>query len=297
MTTTRKLSNCAMQSILTIRSWNATRTDKRLSREQTSLHNAKRGSMRTRKDLVDRKGSSLAEINRVANEARAYHYAHTVPYIHKGPGVLPATLAERYMEAMRRLREEFDIFADDFEHEYPRLIEGAKIDLNGAFDPGDYPDPLIIRDRFGIDIKLIPFPDMDGSSIAADQSVVDMLAESAAELEHQAMETVTSGCYAKLQDVVTSMRDGIKKYSVTSAGKVRSPFRDTLINNVHDVISVLSDLNLAEDPTLEALRADTEQALNRVSAGSLRTSETEREALAAKADAILSRMAGYCGSK
>jgi hypothetical protein len=79
-------------------------------------------------------------------------------------------------------------------------------------------------------------------------------------------------------------------------GETETDFRDSLIGNVRDVTAVLENLNLKDDPKLEAIRRTTEKLAHRNDAQTLRDDTKKRSDAAAESQAILDKMKATFGS-
>jgi len=72
-----------------------------------------------------------------------------------------------------------------------------------------------------------------------------------------------------------------------------NPFRDSLVGNVRDLVDMLPGLNITGDAGIEALMADMREYLTVHDANTLRTDETVRSEVAARADRIVANLADY----
>jgi hypothetical protein len=67
-------------------------------------------------------------------------------------------------------------------------------------------------------------------------------------------------------------------------------FRDTLVNNVRDMLGLLSKFNITGDQRMENMRVRLEDAMLGVSPDALRDDDTFRAETKSKVDAILNNM-------
>ena len=75
----------------------------------------------------------------------------------------------------------------------------------------------------------------------------------------------------------------------------KSVFRDTLVENTKEVCSILSRLNFADDPNLEAMRQQVEGSLANNHPESLRNDPDLRRTKAEEAKAIMDKMGAFMG--
>jgi len=67
-------------------------------------------------------------------------------------------------------------------------------------------------------------------------------------------------------------------------------FRDSIIENIRELVSLLPSLNITNDPALEQARRDLESDLAGVDPEILRESKETRKEIAEKADQILNNI-------
>jgi hypothetical protein len=83
------------------------------------------------------------------------------------------------------------------------------------------------------------------------------------------------------------MAEKLKAFKPAQGGdRAEGIFRDSLVENVRELVAVLPSLNITGDPTLAAVAARME-ALCRDDADELRDNAAARASVAAEADAIL----------
>lgn len=71
-------------------------------------------------------------------------------------------------------------------------------------------------------------------------------------------------------------------------------FRNSLMNNIADLVELIPGLNVLDDPDIEAIRLDMKQRLAGVDPEDVRKDPEFRQELAGEAKEILDRMAGFC---
>ena len=72
-------------------------------------------------------------------------------------------------------------------------------------------------------------------------------------------------------------------------------FRDSLVENVIELVNLLPKLNVVGDADLESLRKETQKKLCAYEPDTLRKDAKVRDKAAGDAKAILDKMAGYVG--
>jgi hypothetical protein len=151
------------------------------------------------------------------------------------------------------------------------------------YDPGDYPDPGTLRDKFSINVEFTPMPDAQDFRIDVSNEALDELrtsvTQAVAERQHQAVKA----CYARIQDVVSKIYE---RLSVPDA-----IFKDSLITNAIELCQVLDGLNITDDPGITAICQEIRAKLL-MPPSTLRNSMTIRARTASAAQEILQKLHG-----
>jgi hypothetical protein len=287
---TNYLSQKAMLSSLTISQWAARRLDKQVTDEVNESHGAVKDAGRYNKLLVDK--TALEPIQRVVSAARTYHATRTQPWLdHADSRILPSALYLSYAEQMQKFRHDFEREVSRFCDEFPKHVERRKAALNGLFKDSDYPSESKIRDLFSFEVTILPCPD------AADFRT-DLAAEHAEDIKRgieRKMQTALSEAMQepvrRIIDTVGRMAERLRAYRPAEGkgDKAEGVFRDTLVQNVRDLVDLLPAFNLTGDADLTKITARMHDELCREDADVLRENVTVREAVAKSAEDILAQ--------
>lgn len=263
---------------LSISRWTAIKHDRKVSAEVDQTHAAKQGG-RYNKYLIDK--AHLAEIDRIANELRRYHYSRTLPWTDRGHRVLPSELFFDYQQELAKYKQQFFSAVSDFVRIYPQLMQDARQRLGTMYRPEDYPQPSELFAMFDITIDIAPVPD-------ANDFRVDVAEEAKAEIRQQITKAVAErqakmvkDCWARMHEVVGRIAD--------QCSKEKPVIRDSLMDNARELVSVLDALNITDDPAITAARNDISDRVI-VPLGQLRTAPTVRMRVATAAQEILERI-------
>ncbi len=286
------LASRAMLCGLTIRQWSARRLDRKVTDEVNASHGAAADAGRYNKALVAK--DALAGIVTAANAARSLHYARTLPWLDEGARILPAAGFEAYSNAMRDLRHAFEAAVAAFVAAYPSYVDDARLRLNGMFDPADYPDAADIADRFAFGVRILPVPDASDFRVdLADAQAAEIRAaiESAA---RDALANATRDAWQRVAEVTGRMVERLNAYKPGGAtGRAENVFRDSLVENVRELASILPGLNLTNDPALSRIAERMESDLCQHDAADLRDSDVLRRDTAKAAAAILAEVSDF----
>lgn len=273
------LQNSAMLANLTVRAWGARKHDKAVSAEVDVAHAAQDGG-RYNKMLISK--TALDPLAQQAGRVRKYHYSMTLPWGDNGDRLLPAKAYMDYTASMRKFKDECEKLTKTFVGEYPQLVSDARNRLGTMYDAQDYPDVSDIRDRFGIAVGFMPVPDAKDFRVdVGDEALEEIRAGiNAAVAERQA--GAVKECWSRLFTVVNAL--------YTMMCKDKPLFKDSLIENIRDLVELVPKLNITDDPELAKACAKIERDLI-VPTYMLRKSPGARKDLAVKAEAILDAIA------
>lgn len=284
-----KLSEKAVVAALNISRWTAHRIDKTATSEVNAKHKAQSDAGRYNKMLVAK--VHFAKINDVFNEARALHWRMTQPWGDNGSRILSNELYVDYATQMRKLKNKFDEAADKFVKEYPRMVEGARQRLGTLFRKEDYPDQSRIRKKFEFDLTVMPCPDEDDFRIELSEVHAKEIREDLASKMETATSVAMRDAGQRAMTVVEHMIARLSEYKPsTDVGEAEGVFRDSLVNNIRDLVQLLPAFNLAGDDRLDEITERLRKELCAHDASALRIDDQAREATVKSAESILKQV-------
>jgi hypothetical protein len=119
-----------------------------------------------------------------------------------------------------------------------------------------------------------------------------------AEIEARNAELVADAnrdLWQRVQAVTRRLVERLSAFAVEPGSGIRlHPFRDSLIENVRDLLDILPRLNITGDARIEQVRQDLARQVARHEPESLRQDPALRAAVIDAAGDILARMEGYC---
>jgi hypothetical protein len=289
---TRKadITSRAMLCQLSVSQWSARKLDKKVSAEVVAQHSATRDAGRFNKSLLAK--TTLANIASVVSQARQDHVRMSLPWLQDGTRILPVDAFESYSRTMQDHRIAFEECVNDFCRDYPSYVEMARIDLGSMFDDSDYPSVRRIRAKFSWEIAILPMPkaadfrvDLDAKTVALIQSEMDDQID-------KAINVAVSDVSERLFTVVRAMADKLSGFD-PSKGKQGGVFRDSLVENVREMVSILPSLNLTGNQILADLIEKAKDQLTLNDANDLRENETLRNETAKAANDIADALSAF----
>lgn len=276
----------AMLVSLSISQLSRTATDKKATKEVIAQHGAAYDAGKFNKSLFS--DAATKAITKAANDARAFHYLNTLPWTDAGARILPSANFDAYTQGMRMHRARFEEAVQLFLDRYEDHIDEARRRLNGLFRADDYPaSAAAARSEYKFRFDVLPVPAAEDFRVAISKQEIDRIQAEIAERMQAAEATANNDLWHRLAEHVGAIAERL--------GDPEKIFRDTLISNLRDLVTLIPRLNVSADPRLEEVRKTAQEKLLAYPAQQLRDFPGARKATAQAAQAILDTMAGYCG--
>ena len=277
------LSTKAVLAALNVGGWNARKRDDAASSVVHEHYHATKDSGNFNKTLIDVKDDSWVRITKARTALREYHYAHTLPWVHKGSQLLVAAMYLDYNSDIRQLIAEYTSACDDFrENHYERLKSDARVKRNGLYHASDYPSASELDRKFYAEVKFLPVPDAGHVIVDLQNAEVERIKADTEAMIEQAVAEAQAAVWTRLYEPVAAM-----------AAALVDPdkrFHDTLVSNVKDIVKMAPAMNLNNDPKLAAMVADVKK-LTKTGADTLRTDPERRAVQAKMASELAKKMA------
>ena len=287
------LSTRAMLAGVRISVWSARKVDKRVTAETNAYHNATADAGRYNKALLAK--DALASVTAAASAARLAHYALTLPWMDDGARILPAAAYKGYADKMRTIRLDFETAVADFIANYDGFVQDARARLNGMFNADEYPAPDEIADKFAFTTRVLPMPDATDFRVDLGDAVADAIRADIARETQIALAAAQKDVWNRIATVVTHMVEKLNGYTpaLRPGDKVAGIFRDSLVENIRELVGILPALNLTNDATLASVTVRLERDLCAHDADALRDNDGLRQETADNAAAILAEISDF----
>jgi hypothetical protein len=285
------LTKKAVLVSLSVSGWNARKRDERGSAAVHEKFSAEKDSGNYNKCLFDVKDKAWVRIVQAKTALDTYHYTHTLPWVHKGPQILLASMYLDYNAGIEPLLQERQDAAHDFilGGHYERLKEQAKYDdkskrgrLGGLYRESDYPDAGELMHKFRSSVHFMPVPDSGHLAVDLQNSEVKRIkADTDAMIEEavaKAQREVWDRLFEPVNNMAVALSDPDKR------------FQDSLVSNVKDIVKLTTPMNLTGDPKLTAMVEEVKKNLTKASPDRLRDDEHLRAEQGAKAAALAKKM-------
>ena len=207
--------------------------------------------------------------------------------------ILPNLLNAQVMRNLGQFESEFWDAVAELRAVLPTAIDAARSENPDLFNAADYGasyvksssvDDIISRYSFEIDKDPFPLPGQGNAIIdASDEAWKAAQAKADAKAEMRLKE-LTGHVIGTVFSVAEHFAERCEVFDPEDKGK--SPFRDSTVEKVRDLIGVLPALNIDNDARIEKARQGLIDALGNKSAKELREDGNAREDTAAKARAV-----------
>ena len=233
-----------------------------------------------------------------ASEPYTYHKTHTLPYVDKGPRILPTEQYMDYTTNMRRIKQEVESMKNAVMPNYDAYVQ-LDIQSRIARDAGkskptkyvapsvdDYPTADQFEQAMSIELVFSPLP--DARHFLFDISEEDMGAFNA-QMDSIA-QRARSEVIKRMMEPLKHLVDKLNK-PIGTEGHI---FRDSAVENVIEGIDMAKKLNVNADPDIVEMANTISDAISKYSTNVavLRESPIVREQAAAKLDYIARQMGG-----
>lgn len=279
------IASSAVLIDLSISTWTGRKLDKRASNDVTASNNAAKGVANVHKKLLG-DCAELDAVQKFAANARNAHYAMTMPWSDLGLRLCPTTkyIADNgYERTMTELQTEFARLTDAFLQAYDWEIQNAQLKLGALFSHDDYPTRDSLAAKFKFRFTAMPLPDVGDWRL-------DIGNEAAASMREQYEKFYSDQLAKAMADVWQRTHDALSKMSerLDYAGKEdRKVFRDSLVENVQEIVDLLGTMNITNDPAMADAHRRLDAAMQGITPDALREdaylrAQTKREVDAVK---------------
>jgi hypothetical protein len=285
------ISDCVLVD-LNISTWTGRKLDKKVSEEIDSAKNTKTKAGNYHKHLLAGT-QKLEQVQKLVGTIRTWHYEQTTVWSDGGSRLLPMANFFDYKRTLDAFQQQFDDAVEEFLVEYPQLVSAAAFQLGGLFDRTEYPEVETLRNKFKFRYALCPLPTASDFRIQAGEEVKQQLAAQYEEYFNNKLQDAMKDLWGRLHEVLTHMSAKLADAPVPRKAKEGGEnytqiFRDSLVTNAIDLCSLLTKLNITNDPQLEQARQKLERAIAGMDAEVIRESDSVRHDVKRKVDEILS---------
>ena len=288
------LNEKAMLVSLDIAYWRATTTNRQATDTAANVLNTTERYVSVTGKLIPKE--TLDEMRRIVGQARNFLEGKSpgaadgktlpggLPHWDKTTRILPSShgFNEQVIRNLGAFKDQFDEEVEKIRRALPDAIATAKRD-NPEIAGRHYFPPVddIIAEKFSFRWQLDVIPDSGDIRVEASKEFVEELRASVNERAASKLNEVTSHTVRTVIEVARHLADSLDGYDPDDKNK--SPFRDSTVNRVRDLIPVIRALNVKSDAQIDKAATDLLAAVGNKSAKQLRIDTGDRKATAAAA--------------
>ena len=287
------LTHDAMLVSLRITAWSGRLYDRQASNHVAAQHDASASAGRYNKRLLPK--AAFAALTATISKIRSTHYEQTLPWDDQGSRLLTVANYERYTELVDGLRERMVRERARFIEDYDDNIDQARLDLGRLFRIEDYPSKEALHGRFGIRYRIVPVPD-------ADHFMAQLASDDTARVKRDIESQIEERLHDAVGDLYRRLGEAVERVSERlQEGEDGKPlvFRNSMIENIRDLVDVVPRLNIFGDDRLALLCQDVKDRIAHADPDTLRPSPqfnpNVRRQVKRDADALIQQFAGYFG--
>ena len=290
MSEKQSITSSGMLVRLYQRGWSGRKYDPKESEELVQRHCSASDEARVNKLLVPKE--LLSPIQRHDGEWKRWHYSQTLPY-DEPYRILCAVNFFAYRDGSREREDERRRLVEKLKASLPQALADAPRRLNGLLKPGDLPTAEEVLAKFDAGVEVTPIPDSSAFRVFLDGEAED-LARQIDRARDERIRDAMRDVWQRVADCVGRMHERLSAYRQDEeSGRVEGVFRDSLVENVRELVELLPRLNLTGDGELARLGAEMKGALCWHEAEELRSNEAARRGVAEEAQRILARVNEY----
>lgn len=281
------IASSAVLIDLSISTWTGRKLDKRASQEVVNQNNAAKGVANVSKKLLG-DCAELDAVQKFAANARNIHYAMTTPWSDLGlrlcttRAYLGSDTRAGYEKEMSGLQQEFFRLVDLFLQAYDWEIQNAQLKLGSLFNPDEYPTVEDLKTKFRFRFAAMPVPEAGDWRLDVGNEAAESLRGQYEKFYGDQLKTAMGDVWQRTYEVLSKMSERLD-YGDDANKKI---FRDTLVSNVKDMVTMLNDFNVTNDPVMTKAARDLEQALEGVTPEALREDAYLRAQTKQQVDAV-----------
>jgi hypothetical protein len=279
------ISGSAMLVELSIRNWAGRKLDKSASQKVTIDNRASTGVANVHKKLLG-DCAELSAVIKFAGNARNAHYAMTMPWSDTGMRLLPTSRYFKYNEQMIALKAEYFTLVDTFLASYNWEITQAQVKLGDLFNPDEYPSVASLQSKFGFGYTYIPISEAKDWRIDIEAGAKEELAQHYQSYYQNQLHAAMADVNRRARDVAERMSERLD-YGDKETKKV---FRDSLVNNVLEIVDLMDACNLTGDPVMRDNAQALRDALTGLDADDLREDHRLRRATKKAVDDVIASL-------
>jgi hypothetical protein len=186
--------------------------------------------------------------------------------------MLPMANYFDYVNNITAAQVEFAQLVEAFLDAYSMEIAKAQVSLGALFDPDDYPTVEYLRGRFSLTVDYLPMPEAGDFRVDVGNEAVRHLQEQYQKFQEAQYNDAMTQLWQRLRKPLSNLVEKIDYQD----DKTKKIFRNTLVENVMEVVALMETMNIHNDPAMAQATAELASILDGVEPDDLRASSRLR---------------------
>ncbi len=288
------LATSSMLVSVDVSIWTATKQDRGISEEVTTMKNAESGTGKFTKNLFAKNPKHKTKHHRIVNLQQLVNkWAKESTYRwNKTQNLLPTVDLEKFKAEYEKYESEFTTAVEDFLENYQTLVSDEKFKQGDMFDENDYPSIEVLRQKFKMRLYVAEVPSHD-FRCQVSQDTADDLRVEYQQQANDIVNKVLTQQKVRIVDFLSRLSSNIDEdEKVDKNGNTtykKKPIKRKLVNEIRDWVKTTKDFNPSNDSNLSNVANDIEKVMSGVSTELLRDSDSTRAEVKQGIDDILSK--------
>lgn len=280
------LASRAMLVSLSISSWSARKLDKSATQQIHQENQAQSDAGRYNKLLLPK--DALKGVQKVIGATRGDFLERTLPWANDGQRIMAALGYLEHSQWFRKQKSAFDQEVNKFLTSYDNEVNETQSRLGSLFNPADYPPASVIAQKFDMNMLVWNVPAGDDFRVNIAEAQIESIRTEIEASVNEATNRAITDIYNRVSTVLERMVERLTKYQPASGPgeKPEGIFRDSLVENVRDLVGIMPTLNITGDPALDVIAKEL-KSLTQHDAETLRADAQARSDTANAAKSIL----------
>ena len=282
------LSSSAVIVSVDVNVWTATKQDRVISNEVTTLKNASADAGKFTKNLLANCPQHKALLN---YRQTIYNWLQRSTYAWAGGmQVLPTINLEKFKAEYEAHEREFAKLLAEFEAIYPSLVSDAAFKQGDMFNRSDYPDVQEIRGKFRMKMFVTKVPENDFRSGVIADAIAEDLKHHYERQVTEIVDNIMDDAAERFLEIASRLRNACEEAQPDDDGKVkRKKIYETTVTQAKEIAKTLKAFNLTDNRALADACDAMDSALSEVSLNDLRESSYVRATVKSDLDDILNK--------
>jgi len=281
------ISSSAMLCELSISQWTGRKKDRRASDDVTRDNHAATGVASVNKKLLG-DCAELDAVQKLTGNIRNMHYSMTMPWSDTGMRLVPTAQYFKYHQQMTALQAEWEDLVQSFLSAYDWEISQSQVKLGDLFDRDEYPTVSALTNKFAFRLSYIPLPDVGDFRIDIGNEALEQVRSHYEDYYSRQLTNAMNDVWQRTHKALSAMSDRLD-YADSGTKKV---FRNSLVDNVLEMIELLDVCNITGDSQMSALRDKLDNSMRGITPEALREDEYLRRETKQVVDDVIAALPG-----